>query len=245
MKKLLSVLACLMLTCCTATTYDDNKVVAGQFTGQTVVKKIVPESAEAEEYLVRVDFVLFSHEIVKHPLKVKKFMEAVSIWTDALPISVSVYIENTGFFPWMNVGPNLPQSIPNAIYVRFVDISDYSWYAPGLIGAWRWTENSIYLEAETDFPNEDVFKALALHELGHVLGLPHVVNIGGVTGDIMIDFESIANTYIMYPRLSSMNAKAEPSEIEVSIAKRYILNMMLSIGVGSERDYFCLTDEPE
>jgi hypothetical protein len=88
----------------------------------------------------------------------------------------------------------------------------------------------------------DALYQVSLHEIGHMLGLPHIVESGhhaGLLGDISI--RGKAEKYLMYPVLSDQNLYSSPSDLEIKIATQYVLSHMPHPGVFDGCDYLCLT----
>lgn len=228
----LLLLALIGLTSCVAGDYDKSTFETVEFIEYT-------NEESPPEYWVRMDFVLFRSEVVKYPEAAEAFLKAALKWSEHVPIEVHVSFENEGMFPWLPLGGMPPSLAPDVIKVHFKQLDYMS--IEDMMGGWESTSRTILIDAP-DIDDPDQLYQTALHEIGHALGLPHIVSIGdsmGVTGDISV--RDNANEYVMYPGLSEKNVKSKLSDLEIGIAEQYVLDHLVHIGVTKRATDSCLT----
>lgn len=179
------------------------------------------------DYRIRVEFILPEEQVREFPSVALAFYEAVTEWSKLIPIdpvisTSKINLEDKGKRDgrWEE---------PDVIKVRIVDLQTYMWAGENMIGVWFPGSKQLFLDA--DFLSDPKFpwraRATAMHELGHVFGLPHVTSRSekdGVRfGDITLLSENKPELYTMFPTLTSENVMAVPSALEIEIATNYIL----------------------
>jgi len=186
-------------------------------TSQKAEPKIL--STALPEYLVRVNFVLFTQEIAQAPVTSQAFQNALGEWADVLPIECAVFLEPPATFPF-NLDSMANQR--GVIRVRIVDIHAPPYNQPfEILGFWDWGQNLLALDRMTLELDAEMAHVVALHELGHVFGLPHFLNIGaqiGSTGSYMIPAEFDARELIMFPVVGNRNKSSKLTKLEATLA---------------------------
>jgi len=109
----------------------------------------------------------------------------------------------------------------NTIPIYVIDLQNFPLFAEdGVIGLFYngiiWLDDSI----ETNWPTPIGGYALAvsIHEIGHALGLPHIIGEDTcikMPGDIILPTDLEAQHSVMYPRLPFLAEKIGPHEIEL------------------------------
>jgi hypothetical protein len=195
---------------------------AGQSNNTEVVFISPPAADTDQEFSIRIEFVLFTSEIEQYPVVAQAVEEAISAWTVDLPIEAAVFVENKDFtqlFPLLS-----PLSRKNVIIVEMVE-NDLD---PSRVGAWFEGSNTLTLNVAKISDDLDLARAVAMHEIGHALGVPHVINSfqvdGAATGDIVVP--AGAEKMLMFPFLNEHNIDAKPSELELYHAKLALLNLI-------------------
>ncbi len=174
-------------------------------------------TTETEEYLVAVDFIIEKSYKSEHYKALKvKFIEAATEWSRHLPVRMR-------FFTKEQVGGKIPIGM-----VQFkIGPQPKSFSKKGnLNGYFNHSTLTIYI---CDHISDEQCYFTSLHELGHLFGLPHIVNYWdnnfAVTGDIFLNPKSKAEHGIMYPYSNLRSLKSHsPSKLEIRLARKYVLN---------------------
>ena len=83
--------------------------------------------------------------------------------------------------------------------------------------------DDMYIE---DIFNTDLARAVSLHEIGHMFGLPHIGNTGELNvqvGDLIVP--QGAEFMMMHPQIPSNTKDVVISRMEADYAKRYLLTV--------------------
>ena len=98
------------------------------------------------------------------------------------------------------------------------------------------------LDSDMLIGKPELAKHTARHELGHVFGLPHICyqdKQEATTGDITIPASHDPESYLMFPIASKGAIKAMPSDLEIGLAREYVLHEIAKSGASGGQDYFC------
>jgi hypothetical protein len=195
------------------------------------IPTVEAESAltEPDAYLVRINFVLFEEEISKSPNTTKAFHDALYTWTRSISIETAVFIEEPSDFPFMPFGPGMLSNRPGVIRVHIADIHAPPYNQPPLLlGFWSWLDNELVLDRVLLENNPDRAYMVALHELGHVFGLPHFANVRDTeanTGFYIIPENFDAKKLVMHPIASESNKNSKLTKLEIEIAQKKLLDL--------------------
>lgn len=197
---------------------------------------------EPDSYLVRVNFVLFTQEVAQAPVTSKAFQEALQDWADVLPIECAVFLEQPGPFPFLPFGPDSIADQRGIVRVHIADIHAPPYSQPAnLLGFWDWSKNTLVLDRGVLEIDCEKAHAVALHELGHVFGLPHFLGTRsgeGRTGCYVIPDTFDARKLVMFPYMSDLNKCSKLTKLESVLAEKNLLNLQQV----AQNDCFELTD---
>ncbi len=124
--------------------------------------------AEDRVYTV-IQLCLFQSDIDEYPEIIEGFKQALQEWAQHVPVVFDVFTERDTL-------QGLPAQYSNKvgmILVKVVDIQAYG-YNPNIMGMFM--RDKILLDAERLSEAPELIKAVSMHELGHLFGLPHVVS---------------------------------------------------------------------
>lgn len=189
-------------------------------------KQVTVDTNEPDSYLVRVNFVLFAQEIVNNPQAAEAFEAALREWASHLPIQCGIFIEDSGIFSFLPFGPSMVSEECGVIRVHIADTVAPPYNRPKrVLGYWDWNTNTLVLNQNAEATN---MYSIALHELGHVFGLPHFLNQNDDdidTGSYVIPNTYDADKMIMFPILSEVNQCSQLTKLEIALAQKNILTL--------------------
>lgn len=212
-----AIVAVLMMACTTPKQVEPEIL-------STVVQQQTEVSDEPDSYLVRINFVVFEQEAAKYPKCAVAFGKALDEWVANLPIECAVFIEEPGLFAFMPFGPAMISNQRGIVRVHFADLTTPPYNRPsGILGYWDWGNNELVLNSLILELDEDRAYMVALHELGHVFGLPHFVNekdMGATTGTYVIPDTHDARKLVMFPISSDLNKCSKLTKLEIALAEK-------------------------
>lgn len=168
---------------------------------------------------VSVEFSLSIQDLQEHPFLVNSFNAAVAEWATHLPIRTTFYFE--GVLPI--IGTSIYRN--NAIRIGFVDLQSSGYqFDDAIIGIWLPSQSSVLFDLDYFQKNPGKLYSVALHELGHVFGLPHIINKHdlGSTGYLVLQ-EGDATDLVMYPVSFLEKPQNELSDVEIDFASHQVM----------------------
>lgn len=193
------------------------------------------EHIVSDEYQVRISFLIYAEEANKYPVTYKAFLSAISEWACHLPIDFTLVVDTE----LAKTSDGKLIKYPRLCEIHIGDITELIGAPPSYLGVWFNTNKTLYLDSKDLESNSILAYNVALHELGHLFGLPHIVGREDIlfnryilTGDLLVDGSAI--NWIMFPfDVGGNSMKIGLTEIEKKIAKNYLLNIIGTVGILS------------
>ena len=130
---------------------------------------ICSANSKSSESLVRLNFVMLKKEVDANPEVVSGLRDALIEWAAYLPIEIMITIDETDF----SIDLLCPRAMSGGILVRMTDIQAMPINMDkNVLGAYDGSHNVLYLDSGK---TKDLSYLVSLHEVGHALGLPHIL----------------------------------------------------------------------
>jgi len=177
-------------------------------------------SPVSDMFYINMEIAVFEDQIATYPVTWANLEKALEEWARHLPIRWTLYKDTNAIFRTLSYRKHV-------IEIHLADLQSFTYGSsrPDLIGVWYPKYERIVLDADRLETNPAKAYAVSLHELGHMLGVPHVVGFDeqGLTGYLVLDVGINAQKFVMYPKSISKNPQKTLSPIEVMIAKHHLL----------------------
>lgn len=193
---------------------------------------------------VSMEVVFHAHQAAEYPVTSDALQNALATWADVLPVRLTVYVEDpsppTFFLPF-----GRPSFLNrwNIIEILMDDLQAPPFnMRSGILGIWQPNEFRIILDADTLETDVAMAYSVALHELGHMFGLPHLVgwNEPAPSGWIVLPDGQDASEYLMYPSRGNKSQDCL-SQLEIDVAKHHLLHTLTSPGTWHTNEECNLT----
>lgn len=194
-----------------------------------------PRPEDPKSYLVRLNLVVFPDEVQAYPVITHALEEALSEWMHEVPIEIAPMIDDHD--------PSMPQGMPTiadepgVVRVHIASVNGPPYFMPpGVLGFWDAATNLLVLDTSYLEADPDMAYSVCLHELGHVLGLPHIENRNSpyaISGEIIVPDDCDAARMVMYPMYDpDKNRRAHLTQLEIDIVRENILDLRKLIYSG-------------
>lgn len=164
-----------------------------------------------DSFYVNIEIRVFKDEIEQYPETWQSLQMAFATWAMYIPVRWSISTE----------------ARYSDIEIHLADLQKGTYGLPKqLLGIWRPHEGSILLDADRLEQMPEQAYAVALHEIGHMFGVPHVVGADerGMTGFVVLPQGYDATNFVMYPAVVGKHAQKTLSWIEVGLARNNLLH---------------------
>lgn len=189
-----------------------------------------PETALApvpDKFYVVIELVAFADQIARYPETWLQVQGVIAEWESKIPVKFSVYIEDPTI---VNMFGYPSQIFHNRPYIQSVLLTDLQMpelgsMPRGIVGVWDSDGSRLMLDADTIEADPNLAFSVVLHEFGHMLGVPHIVNLEdrGLSGMVALPDEIDATGYVMYPQITEGAEQRVLSELEIDIAREYLI----------------------
>lgn len=192
-RKIAVIIACVTVTlaACTATKYEQS--LKALETPARPVRVFVFDPANAAEF----------------PVCHSAFITSINKWAEVVPVH---FVITYDLCVW-------------GVRVQYTDVNAPPYSVEHAVGVWyeAWPMIVIDSELESDWRATKLGNFAtntAVHEIGHMLGLPHIHGPGkAFHGDIDVETEELAKKCIMYPANDPMQ---EIQPLEIALVKEFL-----------------------
>lgn len=212
---------------------------------------LAPNSTPAEnKFYVAMEVVFHADQAAKYPITSAGLQDAISMWMSKVPVRMGVFIQDRTpptEMPFMIFGPIDYLDRPGIVEILMDDIQAPPYNMPeGYLGVWVASEKRLYLDADTLETNPMQAYSVALHELGHMMGVPHIAGFDepAKTGTIVLPSNQDATNFVMYYMSIPGKPQNVLSEIEIDVSRHFLLHLVTSVGYRKINDSCFLTKAP-
>jgi hypothetical protein len=199
------------------------EVVYGQELGRSNCLRTQQRDTEIlDNAYVSVEFAIDIKDFKQHAYFVNAVNAAIAEWAKHIPIRTTFYFDGL-MVPFMPLTSSANRF--NVISIVFADLQAKPYnYEKNIIGMWSPGRRSILFDVDYFQKNPEEIYSVALHELGHLFGLPHIINKNelGYTGYLVLA-DGDATDYVMYPAAFTNKPQDQLSELEIQYARHQVL----------------------
>lgn len=219
MKRVIAII--LALVCTTCSSHNDSISLKQDEQLVGVYQNAATNSVN--NFYVQVEFVFYASQIKTYPVCTEAVRSALSEWSRRIPVCIITYIEDptaiSSFY-----GPDIWHNRLGVLQIIMTDLSlpPYN-FSNDILGLFDANNHLILLDADFLENNPDIAYKTSLHEIGHLFGVPHVVNLkhNSLTGFILLPDAVDAEACVMFPAITNKPQNVL-SDIEIEIATEYI-----------------------
>jgi len=190
-------------------------------TNFTVISGYTGARGLPPDFYVRINLKVRLWEVKRYPETWKAMMQALTEWAKHIPVHFKVHVMSMEY-------PMRLVNRPDIIGVRLIDLQGSEFKMKDkLLGVWI-QDGRILLDADELEETPERAFSTSLHEIGHMLGVPHVVGWeakGVYTGWMILPIGVDAENYVMYPRQVKGNSQTELSDLEIRLAYHTLINL--------------------
>ena len=207
---LMGTILCLPLACVGMMVGDTEMILGKSMSAQDLEQF-------SDDFYVTIHLMAPKSETVAYPETWAAFNRATDEWAKHLPIRWIV-VEQFEDMP-------IPAELHSAIVVRLTNLEAEE-FSSSILGVWNPYAEAIMLSADKLESKPSQAYSVRLHELGHMIGLPHFVNYDeiGRTGFIAVHPSVEAEDFVMYPNAVKGRDQIELSPLEISLAKQHLVS---------------------
>lgn len=185
-------------------------------------------STSSDKFYVMIEVVAYAKQIAQYPDTWLQVQAAMSEWESKVPVKFTVYIEDPSIINQFGFPVQIFHDRPciQNILLTNIQSPELGSMQEGIVGLWDPKENRLLLDGDTVESIPNVAFSVALHEIGHMLGVPHIVNLKdrGLSGMIGLPDDIDATKNVMYPQIVDGADQRKLSELEITLARNFLLN---------------------
>lgn len=170
-------------------------------------------------FFVNFEIVVFRDQITQYPDIWAGCEHALQEWSTYVPVRWVIFKEEPDKILSMRGRTRI-------IELHLDDLQGPGYGLPdGMIGLWRPHIRHIVLDADFLAGRKDKSYSVMLHEVGHMFGLPHIINFSemGHTGTLVTTILDDATRYVMYPNAMPGRDQKFLSDFEIDIARHNVI----------------------
>lgn len=187
---------------------------------------VIAGRQDEEAYKVRVEIVLSYADVQAYPELFQAYVGALQEWANVLPVEFIVMVPEEGSTVTTS---DIRRERRGVVMVNFTH-NIPSKEDQNNLGIWFPKVRVMNLDLDDMYIggifNASLARAVSLHELGHMFGLPHIGNTGELNiqvGDLTVNHG--AEFMMMHPQIPGKTENVVISRMEAEYAKRYLLTV--------------------
>jgi hypothetical protein len=176
-------------------------------------------SVDDDMFYVNIELLVFEEEIALYPETYAAFHRAIMMWSSVVPVRWVLHLESQN-------SPISARTKPGLIRVVFADLQGPGFdFKEGLIGYWDADNDRVLIDADSLESVPERAYSVALHELGHLFGVPHIIGMEdvGYTSFAVLPAGKDAKNFVMFPTAIKGLPQNVLSPIEIKLARHGLL----------------------
>jgi len=194
---------------------------------------ITPVDESAIVYDFRVNLNILTHESTQsnYPVTYTAIDRALKEWEKHVPVKFDVYMELEN--PPFGITGITRSLSPVRIIIGDLQSPQMGYeHLDRVVGLWDPVQQRLLFDGDTLEIDSEMAYIVALHEVGHMLGVPHIVSdTEEFVFNGYIRVKDNASGYVMYPNVGNSQT-GELSQIEIDIATNHVKHHMTGDSVG-------------